>query len=212
MAATIGILALQGAFARHARVLEELGHLPRLVRGAADFAALDGLVLPGGESTVQLELCERLGLAHALRSAIGRGIPVLATCAGLVLSARTVLRCGPAAQASFGFVDVAVERNGWGRQLESFEAMSDPSDEHASRPLVFIRAPRIVDVGPRVRVLATLRDEPVLVRDANVTAATFHPELTGDNTLHAQVFGGASARRRQARCMLSAPTSRGGNP
>jgi 5'-phosphate synthase pdxT subunit len=181
--ARIGVLAVQGAFARHADVLRTLSHDVSLVRDARDFDALEGLVLPGGESTVQLDLIGRLGLEARLRELIARGAPVLATCAGLILLAKTV---EVPAQASFGVLDVDVTRNAWGRQLDSFEAQDD---SEAGLPLIFIRAPRITRVGPGVEILARYRGEAVLVRERNVTAATFHPELSGDPRVHAAVFG-----------------------
>lgn len=182
----LGVLAVQGAFERHAAVLRTLGHGVTLVRDARDFAALQGLVLPGGESTVQLQLIERLSLEAPLRALIERGDPVLATCAGLILLARGV---DAPAQPSFGCIDVDVRRNAWGRQLDSFEARSDDG----ARELVFIRAPRIVRVGPDVAILASYRGEPILVRQRNVTAATFHPELAGSSELHREVFGAVPA-------------------
>lgn len=189
----IGVLAVQGAFARHAAVLAERGHQVRLVRDARDFAGLDGLVLPGGESTVMLDLCGRAGLEAPLLELARSGRPILATCAGLILLAHAVSR---PAQRSFDVLDVDVARNAYGRQLDSFEALSDealPGDEArvagAPLPLVFIRAPRIERVGAAVRVLARHRGEPVLVRERNVTAATFHPELTSDPRVHDAVFG-----------------------
>jgi pyridoxal 5'-phosphate synthase pdxT subunit len=191
---TIGVLAVQGAFARHATMLEKLGHRVRLVRRVEDFASLDGLVLPGGESTVQLEMIDRLALEAPLREAFARGIPILATCAGVVLSAAIVTQ---PSQRSFGFVDVVVARNAWGRQIDSFEAASDGAFVTGSTlPLVFIRAPRIVGVGAGVEVLATYEGEAVLVRDRHVTCATFHPELTDDDRVHASVFGARGRRRR----------------
>lgn len=178
----IGVLALQGAFEAHRRPLEAIGHEVIFVRTAEELQACNGLVLPGGESTVHLKLLERGGLVAPLAWFVASGKPVLATCAGLILAASRVL--GPE-QASFGFLDVTVRRNGWGRQLASFEARDD-GDEI---PVVAIRAPRIVEVGPRVRVLATLGGEPILVREKNVTGATFHPELTEDPSVHEAVFG-----------------------
>ncbi len=178
----VGVLAVQGAFERHAEVLRALGHAVTLLRDARDFAGLQGLVLPGGESTVQLQLIERLSLEAPLRTLVERGVPVLATCAGLILLARGV---EAPAQASFACIDVDVRRNAWGRQLDSFEALSDDS----SRELIFIRAPRISRVGSGVAVLATYRGEPVLVRQHHVTAATFHPELARRSQLHREVFG-----------------------
>jgi 5'-phosphate synthase pdxT subunit len=174
--ASVGVLAVQGAFAVHARAVADLGHVPRLVRAPADLDGIDALVLPGGESTVQLDLLGRFALEAPLRALLSRGVPVLATCAGLILLARAVRR---PEQASFGAIDVAVERNAWGRQVESFEGASDQG-----RPLVFIRAPRIVEVGRNVQVLDTFEGEPILVREGNITCATYHPELTPDREVH----------------------------
>lgn len=175
--AVVGILAVQGAFDAHARVVRELDGLPRLVRRAGDFdTPMTSFVLPGGESTVQLELVQRLGLDRPLRDLVAQRIPILATCAGLILLARTVKN---PEQRSFGVLDVEVARNGWGRQVESFEARSDEGGE-----LLFIRAPRILATGPGVSVLERLAGEPVLVREGNVIAATFHPELGSRRDIH----------------------------
>jgi pyridoxal 5'-phosphate synthase pdxT subunit len=184
----IGVLAVQGAFARHAQVLSDLGHDARLVREPRDFVGLDGIVLPGGESTVQLEMIGRLALEAPLRELCASERPVLATCAGLILLAHAVT---DPAQKSFDAIDIDVVRNGWGRQLDSFQALSDQSlpGDSEPLPLVFIRAPRIGRVGRRAEVLASFRGEPVLVSQRNVTGATFHPELTGDPRVHARVFG-----------------------
>jgi len=184
--ARVGVLALQGAFERHSEVVKELGHEPVLVNSAHPLATLDGLILPGGESTVQLMLIERLGLEDSLRAFVASGKPVLATCAGVILSARSVSN---PEQRSFGFIDLSVVRNAYGRQLDSFEAESDAEPK---LPLVFIRAPRITAHGPGVEVLARHRSEPVLVRERNLTCATFHPELSGDTRVHALVFGSAN--------------------
>lgn len=179
----IGVLALQGGFAPHLQALQDLGHTTREVRTAGDLAELDGLVLPGGESTTQLRLLGRHGLDEALDSFVRSGRPLLCTCAGLILAARQVLS---PAQRSFGWLDVSVARNAWGRQVDSFIA----SDDAARRQLVFIRAPRIVAVGPQAEILATYQGEPVLVRQGSRYGATFHPELTADRSLHQAVFGG----------------------
>jgi pyridoxal 5'-phosphate synthase pdxT subunit len=178
----VGILAVQGAFDAHARAARELGHRTVLVRSSADLDGLDALIFPGGESTVQRDLIGRLGLGAPLRALVASGAPVLATCAGLILLARTV--DGVAAPSSavddgLGLVDISVTRNAWGRQVESFEGTSDQG-----RHVVFIRAPRIVATGPGVEVLDTFEGEPILVRQGNITCATFHPELTPDRTLH----------------------------
>jgi 5'-phosphate synthase pdxT subunit len=180
--ARIGVLALQGAFVRHAEAVRALGHESVLVTAPRDLHKLEGLILPGGESTVQLQLITRLGLEAELRAVVQAGLPLLATCAGLILAARKVT---DPTQHSFGFIDAAVRRNGYGRQLDSFEARDD-ADE---LPLIFIRAPRVTELGAHVEVLARHRGEPVLLRDRNVTCATFHPELSADLRVHAQVFG-----------------------
>ena len=180
--ARIGVLALQGAIAAHVAALRSLGHEACLVRTAAELTTIEGLVLPGGESTVMLRLLDRESLDQSLDLFVRAGHPVLATCAGLVLAAREV-RCP--AQRSFGWLDVAVERNGWGNQLDSFEARSDDG----LLPLVLIRAPRVVEVGSRTLVLATYRGEPVAVRERQVIGLTFHPELTDSTELHRLAFG-----------------------
>jgi 5'-phosphate synthase pdxT subunit len=177
----IGVLALQGDFAAHARALHAGGFDVRAVRAPEDMADLAGLVLPGGESTTQWRLLNRHGLAEPLRAFVATGKPVLATCAGLILVAVEVSR---PAQPSFAFLDVTVARNAWGRQLDSFEAWADDR----TTPLIFIRAPRIQRVGPEVQVLATLAGEPILVQQRNVTGATFHPELTTTPAIHLRVF------------------------
>lgn len=180
--ARVGVLALQGGFAPHLRALEEAGLEACEVRSAAELAAVQGLVLPGGESTAQLRLLQRHGLWAALAEFAAAGRPILATCAGLILAAREVRP----AQPSFGWLDVAVERNAYGRQLDSFEDAADGGGP----PLLFIRAPRIAAVGEAVAVLARWRGEPVLVRGGAVTGAAFHPELTGDGRVHRMAFEG----------------------
>ena len=197
--ALVGVLAVQGAFARHVAMLEVLGHEVRLVRMPRDVEGLQGLVLPGGESSVQLAMITRLDLEAPLRRLVSRGIPVLATCAGLILLASRV----QPRQESFGLLDVTVARNAWGRQVDSFETTSD----EGGRPLVFIRAPRITSVGPGVDVLARVGGEPVLVRSGVITGATYHPELTEDASLHAEVFREERARRPRRAAVLARPAS-----
>jgi 5'-phosphate synthase pdxT subunit len=177
----IGVLALQGGFDAHVRALGQAGLEARLVRTARDLDGLAGLVLPGGESTAQLRLLARGQLEGPLCAFAASGRPVLATCAGLILAARAVRP----AQPSLGFLDVTVERNAYGRQLDSFEAEDD-----AGARLVFIRAPRIAAVGPAVAVLARHRGEPVLVRQGRSFGATYHPELAGPE-LHREIFAAA---------------------
>ncbi len=199
--ARIGVLALQGGYRPHLEVLRKLGHCAAEVRNRSDFTGLEGLVLPGGETTAQLLLIDRYGLGESLDQVARAGMPILATCAGLILAARRVTR---PAQRSMGWLDIAVERNAWGRQLDSFEAMTDapvrwqPGEKEGLRlPLVFIRAPRITEVGPGAEVLATFEGEPILVRQGSVVGASFHPELTGDLSIHLALFGGSQLPNRQ---------------
>ncbi len=188
---TVGVLALQGGWAAHKAALTDLGHTAVEVRTAQQLAAVDGLCLPGGESTTHLKLIERFGLADALDRFVGSGKPVLATCAGLILSARAV----EPRQKAFGWLDVEVARNAWGRQVHSFEGEADPPPRggpfagQAPLQLLFIRAPRITAVGPGVEVLATIDGEPIMVREGAVIGAAFHPELTPDRRVHRLTFG-----------------------
>lgn len=175
----IGILALQGGFELHKNPLRRLGHEPCEVRTPSDLVTVEGLVLPGGESTTQLKLLAGSGLEEAIVERVGEGMPVLATCAGMILAARRV-----PGQRSLGLIDIAIERNAYGRQVASFEAVSDKG-----QPLMFIRAPRIVAVGDSVEVLDRLAGEPILVAQGRVIAASFHPELTQNLSVHQRVFG-----------------------
>ena len=193
----IGILDLQGDVREHAAALAELGCPTRLVKRPADLDGLDGLVLPGGESTTLSMLLESTGLFGALGDRLGQGLPILGTCAGLVLVAREVLD-GRADQRTFGVLDAVVRRNGYGRQQQSFESeVRFGSGEGPPLPAVFIRAPLVVSVGDDVEVLATLDDVPVLVRQGTVLASSFHPELTPDRRVHrlfAQLCPGPAGR------------------
>lgn len=180
-ASRIGVLALQGDFAAHVTAFAALGVRPLEIRRPNALEALDGLVIPGGESTTLLRhMAYEPAWWEAFERYRARGGAILGTCAGLILMAREVR--GPA-QRSLGFLDVVVERNAYGRQRESFEARARWAD---GRPLdvVFIRAPRILSVGAGVEVLATLEGEPVLVGQGRMLGATFHPELTGVGALH----------------------------
>jgi 5'-phosphate synthase pdxT subunit len=187
VAPLVGVLDLQGDVREHVAALSEVGCETRLVKRPADLEGLAGLVLPGGESTTLSMLLESSGLFDAVAGRIGaveRPMPVLGTCAGLVLVARRVLDGRPD-QRSFGVLDAVVRRNGYGRQEQSFEAdVVFGSGEGPPLPTVFIRAPQVVSVGDAVDVLATLDGVAVLVRQGPVLASAFHPELTADRRVH----------------------------
>jgi 5'-phosphate synthase pdxT subunit len=177
----IGVLALQGDFEAHLDALGRAGVAAREVRDAEEVLASTGLVIPGGESTTFRRLMEGTGIEEAIRAVAGRGDPVLGTCAGAILLARDVE--GPRA-ASLGLLPMTVVRNAYGRQLDSAVVrLTDLARSvlgGESLEAVFIRAPRIASVDPSVEILARRDGDPVLVRQGNVTAATFHPELTED--------------------------------
>ncbi len=184
----VGVLALQGGFALHAQALAAAGADPRRVRQVRtpdDLAAVDALVLPGGESTTMSLLLESSGLFDPLAKRLAAGMPVFGTCAGMILLATTVAD-GRADQCSFGAVDLAVRRNGYGRQVDSFEADLAVAGLDAPFPAVFIRAPLVERAGPDVDVLAVHDGHPVLARQGAVLVAAFHPELSGDGRLHAR--------------------------
>jgi 5'-phosphate synthase pdxT subunit len=177
----VGVLALQGDFEAHAVVFRRLGQDVREVRRCGELPGLAALVLPGGESTALLKLMADEPWFDALRSFHAGGGALLGTCAGAILLAREV----EPEQASVGLLDVSVARNAYGRQVDSFEAPLEPAGA-VEGPLrgVFIRAPRFTGLGEGVQVLARLRGEPVLVRQGRVLAATFHPEIAGDDRVH----------------------------
>ena len=176
----IGILALQGDVEKHRAALERAGAAVREVRAPADLEGLDGIVMPGGESTTMSRLLRTGGLFEPLRAFL-REKPVLATCAGLILLAKDV---DLLPYETFGLLDVAAHRNAWGRQVWSFqEEIAWPHSVNGDRSpfkAIFIRAPRILRVGEGVEVLAECHGEPVAVRQGNLVALAFHPELTGD--------------------------------
>jgi 5'-phosphate synthase pdxT subunit len=177
----IGVLALQGDFALHAAALRRAGVDPVEVRKPGALDDVEGLILPGGESTTLLRLMDAWEFAPALRSFHASGRPLFGTCAGLIVLAREVE--GPS-QPSLGLIDVTVERNSYGRQRESFEAATPAAFGDGPLRMMFIRAPRIRRVGPGVEVLARYASDPVLAREGTVLVATFHPELTEDLAVH----------------------------
>lgn len=178
----IGVLALQGDFAAHARALERAGADAREVRTAADLTALDGLVIPGGESTTMLKLIDLEQLFEPLRQ-FGTKKPIFGTCAGAILLATEVLH---PRQASLGLVDLTVERNAYGRQIDSRIAAISVAGEAEPVEAVFIRAPIIRRAGENVTTLSTYQGDPVLVTQGMHMVATFHPELTLDARIHKQ--------------------------
>jgi 5'-phosphate synthase pdxT subunit len=188
-ALTVGVLALQGGFEAHSRTLRRLGAEPREVRAPEDMQGLDALVIPGGESTTIAKMIDSAGLEPALRAHHRAGQPILGTCAGMIVCDADHL----------GFVDAAAKRNAFGRQLQSFEV--DLEVEGAGdEPLraVFIRAPWVERHGPAVEVLASYEGHPVAIREGNVLACAFHPELTDDPRFHAIFMAMASAARERA--------------
>ncbi|TMC06166.1 MAG: pyridoxal 5'-phosphate synthase glutaminase subunit PdxT [Chloroflexi bacterium] len=174
---------MQGAFREHVRALEACGARTRLVRLPADLVGLDGLVIPGGESTTMTMLMERMGLLDAVADAVRGGLPTLGTCAGMIVLAGHVTD-GRDGQVVLGAVDIGVRRNGYGRQVDSFEAdVEFRGLDGGPFPGVFIRAPVIEEVGG-AEVLAEHDGHPVAVRQGSVMALAFHPELSGDLRLH----------------------------
>jgi pyridoxal 5'-phosphate synthase pdxT subunit len=184
---------MQGAFAEHVRALESCGAHTRLVRTEADLDGLDGIVLPGGESTTMTMLLERMKLLEPLRRAISGGLATLATCAGLIVLARDVAD-GMAEQKGLGLLDISVKRNGYGRQVDSFEAdLQVHGMEGRPFPGVFIRAPLVEAVG-EADVIASHAGHAVAVRQGRIIALCFHPELTGDRRLHREFVRLAAGR------------------
>ncbi|MFI5315256.1 MAG: pyridoxal 5'-phosphate synthase glutaminase subunit PdxT [Myxococcota bacterium] len=180
----VGVLALQGDFDAHARALARAGVTAFAVRSAPELARAEALVLPGGESTAMLFAIARDGLEPALRAFVAAGRPVLGTCAGAILLAREV---HSPAQRSLDALDISIERNAYGTQLDSFVCtaeVDDAASDLAGLELVLIRAPRIARVGPGVRVHARVKGDPALVSAGPVFAATFHPELGRDSRVY----------------------------
>jgi pyridoxal 5'-phosphate synthase pdxT subunit len=178
---TIGILAIQGDYEAHAKMLDRIGVAHRFVRTPADLKDLDGIILPGGESTTHLKVMTEEGLFDPLKKFGADGAAIYGTCSGAILLAREVH--GPP-QASLGLLDATILRNGYGRQLASDVRMVPTKLRDKSVEMVFIRAPIFESLGDGVEVLAEYEKHPVLVRQGNILASTFHPELTDDTTIH----------------------------
>jgi len=179
---TIGVLALQGDVREHVAALQAAGAETSTVRTAAELESVDGLVIPGGESTTVGMLLERYHLMEPLRRRIAHGMPIFGTCTGMILMARDIEGSD---QPRIGCMDVGVLRNAFGRQVDSFETeVAAPSMGPEPVPAVFIRAPQVTRVGPEVETLAETDAGPVLVRQGKMLAASFHPELTDDRRVH----------------------------
>jgi 5'-phosphate synthase pdxT subunit len=177
----VGILAVQGDFEAHQKILAQLGAETAFVKTPADMESLDALVLPGGESTTQLQFLNDEGLFAPIAERGGKTLPIFGTCAGAILLAREVKN---PAQASLGLVDMTVVRNAYGPQIASCVTHGVTTISDRPVEMVFIRAPVIERVGPDIEVLARRDDKPILVRQGRILAATFHPELTSDTTIH----------------------------
>ena len=179
----VGVLALQGAFDAHVRRLAELGVESRLVKDISDLDDLDGIILPGGESTTMSNLLVASGLGVVLTSRLHDGLPVFGTCAGMIMMAHTI-HDGRPDQISFDAMDIKVRRNGYGRQNDSFEQDISITSLDSPFHALFIRAPVIESMGSNVEVLASVDEHPVLVRQAHALASSFHPELVSDLRVH----------------------------
>ncbi|MEP6472064.1 MAG: pyridoxal 5'-phosphate synthase glutaminase subunit PdxT [Acidobacteriota bacterium] len=191
----VAVLALQGDFAAHGRRLAEMGLASFEARKPEELEGAAGLVVPGGESTTLWKFFESAPWEDAIRRFATTGAPVLGTCAGAIVLAREVTNPD---QRGLGIIDISVERNAYGRQADSFVGDVDAPALGGRLPAVFIRAPKIRRVGAAVEILATRESEPVLVRQGNVVAATFHPELTDDATVHELAFAALRGQRRTA--------------
>jgi 5'-phosphate synthase pdxT subunit len=191
----VAVLALQGDFEAHRRKLSDMGIDSFEARRPEQIENAAGLILPGGESTTIWKFFESAPWEEAIRRFAASGKPVLGTCAGAIVLAREVMN---PSQKGLGLLDIAVERNAYGRQVDSFVGRVEAPALGGGLPAVFIRAPKIRGVGPKVEVLATLDGEPVLVRQGNVTAATFHPELTEDDRVHRMALVESVGARKTA--------------
>ncbi len=179
----VGVLALQGAFSRHQDALTELGVATQQVRTPQDLEAVNALVMPGGESTTMSQLLESSEIFEPLAKRVEEGMAVFGTCAGMILLAKKIID-GRDDQTPFGAIDIEVQRNAYGRQVDSFEADIDVDSLESPFHAVFIRAPRIASLGSQVKVLAYCGEDVVLAQQNNILVASFHPELTNDIRLH----------------------------
>ena len=182
---TVGVLALQGAFAAHQLAFESLGQKTLQVRNEKDLASVDALVFPGGESTAMSHLLRTSEMFEPINSRLSEGMPAFGTCAGMIMLSTSVID-GRQDQRSFGVIDIDVRRNAYGRQVDSFEMDIDVDGLQSPFHASFIRAPQVVRCGSGVSVLANLAESPILVKQDSVMVAAFHPELGVDNRIHAK--------------------------
>lgn len=179
---TIGVLALQGAFEKHMEKIEKIGAVPLNVRNEKELDTIDALIIPGGESTTIGKLLVRFNMLQKIKSLIEKGLPVFGTCAGMILLAKDIENSD---QVRIGKMDIKVSRNAYGSQTESFETQIQvPEIKKSCVKAIFIRAPRIVSVEKNVDVLSVYENTPVFIRQNNMLAASFHPELTDDTSIH----------------------------
>lgn len=179
----VGVLALQGAFESHKKVLNELDVVSLEVRTPQDLDQVDALIMPGGESTTMSQLLESSDLYEPIKKLIHEGMPVFGTCAGMILLAKKIID-GRDDQISFGAIEIEVQRNAYGRQVDSFEADIEVEGLAPAFHAVFIRAPKILQAGKDVEVLASFGSDVILARQKNVLVASFHPELSQDGRIH----------------------------
>jgi len=196
----IGVLAVQGDFAAHIKMLARIGAESLEVRREGDLETISGLIIPGGESTTMLKFLYEEALADPIKRFAERGNPVLGTCAGAILLAR---RATNPDQRSLGLIDIDVVRNAYGRQVDSFIAIAELTSGEGEIEAVFIRAPVIERTGPGVQVIARTAGAPVFVREDNIFAATFHPELTCDERLHRLFLSAVEARERSSSLLMA---------
>jgi pyridoxal 5'-phosphate synthase pdxT subunit len=181
----IGVLALQGDFREHQEIVLSLGHEAPSIRRSEELSGLDGLIIPGGESTTIALLAKNFDLINPIRQAIATGLPVYGSCAGMILLSDHIIDGAPN-QETFGGIDMVVKRNAFGRQVDSFEGEIDFNGSNVHG--VFIRAPWVESVGSAVQVLAEFSGHPVAVRQGNLLATSFHPELTNNSLVHRYFF------------------------
>lgn len=177
----IGVSGIQGDFREHKSMVEKLGYETLIVRKTEDLEKVDGLIIPGGESTTMVRIMKRIGLFENLREKIANGLPVYGTCAGLILLAKEIENYP---QESLGVIDIKVMRNAYGRQVDSFEEMISINGFSSPFKAIFIRAPRVDWYGTEVEVLSELNGYPIMLRQKNVLVSSFHPELTNDTRIH----------------------------